>query len=696
MKTRSWCLLAGSLAAGMLLTGLAVGRAEEPPEKVYQEPPPRHDSWLSAGYRSYSLQGDARQALEYGYLRSHPSVLGALYGNPGKTHLYLDFAYFNPHDYRLEGIADYSGQLRGEVRLEGLFHNLDHVDWNRQAASVPGTPDPVVTFGEQDRLLRHGVAVDLTDVGLRAKLGNYPAHINLNYWRFEKSGHRQLRFVDENCSSCHMQSRTVGVDGVTEEVTLGIDAHLGPVDLGVEHLVREFRNRKNPPVDAFGDHFNRFAGDYQHDANADSRLLQTTVKLHTSLAGGVVGGASARLGQRKNQGNLRDVAGVRAETDFRKLAGDLSVSTSAFWSASFRYRMLDLDSSNSPFLNPSGAAFTNFAPFAKTARAADAVRPALDLTRSSYSAGLSLRLWPLITLKGDYQLEEIRRDQVGEAQPEVLLGVPVLVLNPLWQLPADEKIQTFRVSLLGRSRDRTKLRVNSWYQWRTSDDPSYAASAEDAHEGFIGMTCAVSPKAGGNANFRISRKTNNQHGVEQVSTTGRQSFRLDRTQDQQNVSVGLWALPVEGLQLHATFGWLHEQTVQDLVFGKQALALVSPSADYTQEVENLSLSGTWQVRKNLSLLGELHQIWSEAEFSPEFFSSGLAFRGGTFPVDATGLKQLSRVSLRQFGWKLGAEWKWAGNWSLGLRYAYDRFDDRTGALFDGRVQTTTVSVARSW
>lgn len=695
--TRFRCFLTALSLAGLLLAPSAALATEAGAPAEAQEQAPQLSSWLAVGYRAFSLQGDGRQPLKYSYLRSHPSLTGSIHGDPGKSHVTIDLGYFNQHDYQLEGDWDYAGLVRAKVRLDGLFHNLDHLSAERPAASIPNFAD-VVTFKDWAPGAQYGIGTERSEVGLRVKTGNFPAHLNLNYWRYEQSGHRQLRFADENCTSCHLQSRSRGVNQVTEEITLGADAHLGPVDLGVEQLVREFRNRKAAPVDFFGDALNRFAGDYQHDAIADAQLVQTTVKLHTSLAGGVVGGASASLGQRKNQGDLSDVQGVRAETDFRKLASDLSVSTSPRWSASFRYRMLDLDSSNSSSLTSAGAAFTDLNTFAKATRQPDPVRESMDFSRSTYSAGLSLRPLPLVIFKGDYQLEDVRRDQVGEAQPELLLGVPVQVLNPLWQLPADEKIQTFRLSLLGRSRDRSKLRINSWYQWRTSDDPSYAASAEHSHEGFLGMTCTVTPKAGGSANLRLIRKENNQHEMVQVSGGNRQSFGLDRRQDQENLSLGVYWGPVEGLMLTANYGLLQDHTQQDLLFGKDQLALVSRKADYEQQVQNLSLGGNWVLSKVFTLSGEVHQTRSEAEFSPEFFASGLVFSGVPLgiAVDSSGLKQLSKVSLRQFGWNLGGDWRYARAWSLGLRYGYEKFDDRTGHTFDGTVQTTLVSVARSW
>ena len=60
----------------------------------------------------------------------------------------------------------------------------------------------------------------------------------------------QLRFVDENCAgSCHMQSGTRKIDRVTEEITAGFDAHLGPVDIAFLQTLREFREKASNPND---------------------------------------------------------------------------------------------------------------------------------------------------------------------------------------------------------------------------------------------------------------------------------------------------------------------------------------------------------------------------------------------------------------------------------------------------------------
>ena len=48
-----------------------------------------------------------------------------------------------------------------------------------------------------------------------------------------------------------MQSRTRKFDLVTEEITAGFDAHLGPVDIAFLQTLREFREKGHNPEDPF-------------------------------------------------------------------------------------------------------------------------------------------------------------------------------------------------------------------------------------------------------------------------------------------------------------------------------------------------------------------------------------------------------------------------------------------------------------
>src|SRR5690606_22222895 len=102
-----------------------------------------------------------------------------------------------------------------------------------------------VTFDDQNPGDDYGLRVEIDKAEVIAKLGNYPAHLRVKYWRLQKEGERQLRFGAEghdsdggvqSCNVCHLQSKTRSIDRVTEEFSGAVDAHVGFFDFSVEQL----------------------------------------------------------------------------------------------------------------------------------------------------------------------------------------------------------------------------------------------------------------------------------------------------------------------------------------------------------------------------------------------------------------------------------------------------------------------------
>jgi hypothetical protein len=221
------------------------------------------------GYQAVSIDANPDRAAEYSFLDSSPTLGLDLRGGVGGHHYILEGKFLNENDYRAEANLDHNGLANLNLRTERFFHNLDHIpyapgvpeargDANGQAATSSGTMR--VQFEDHNPGEDYGIRLDTNEAHFRGKFKTFPAHLNLRYWRFEKKGDKQLRFVDEghdnngppsSCNECHMQSKTRPVDRVTDEITAGLDAHLGPLDLSVVQLYRECRDREPIPGDDF-------------------------------------------------------------------------------------------------------------------------------------------------------------------------------------------------------------------------------------------------------------------------------------------------------------------------------------------------------------------------------------------------------------------------------------------------------------
>lgn len=647
--------------------------------------PTLRSSRISLGYRAVDVQDQARRAAQYTLFDSGATAAAEIkYLNPSLRFM-IAGEYLNDSDYLLETDLDYRGLVRLHASTEKLYHHLDYISYDRPDAvgttlSEEGLEQVEVRFNDRSPGETAALQVGIDKVNLRTKLPAYPVHLNLGYWRLQRSGHQQLRYLNEDCTACHLESKRRKVDRVTEEVTLGLDAHVGYVNVAVEQLFREFRDREAVPFDSFGaigeDGFDlRVAGDYRHDAVPDSRLTATTFKISTSPSGGLNAAAGYTLGKKENLSRLADVSPVEAETDFHKAAADLTLTPRPEITFNFRYRMLDQESSSPAQLLVGGLLGDGIV----------ATRQNMDLTRASYFGKLSWRPVRLLTLMGEFEHRDIHRDRTGEfydpANP---------YYDPLWELPEDERSNRFRASLIARPLGDPRLKFNSWYEFQTSDDPAYGASLEERHRLYAGVAWNPTDRFGATANIRLTDGRN--------SNFARSGWNrpFDRRQQQEDFTAGFWAQLTDSVNANLYYGFLRSDLRQDLTYGIGAEddnSLFDTDVDYRQRVHTLTFSTGWQLRERLRTLFEARYIRSRSYFNPGFPPENLPNVGD---VDTADLRALSELEIVQMGLGLGLEWTLAEDWSCSARFSHDDYEDRNNSYFDGAAQLYMLSVARSW
>jgi len=662
---------------------------------------------VAVGYKAYSTENSASRALEYGYHHSSPVVEIDAATSKDRTHLIFEGQYENENEYDADLHLDSDGTLLFDLRTERFFHNLDHIPYNSAVGARPDASTPLgtlrATYDDQDPGEEYGTRVDISDVHFRSKMQTYPAHINLGYWRMERKGTKQLRFVDDNCAAaCHMQSKTRDIDRVTEEFNASVDAHLGFVDLILEQVYRVFRDKEPVPVDDFEFFRTGISAPREHSENPDSSYVATTLKAHTSLSGGVVAAASVTVGERENRSDLSTIAPVEAEIDFYKAAGDLTVTPSEHWTVNFRYRLFDMDTSNSDLLT--GALYNS--PLLD-------VRDNVDIKRGEYAASVSYRPQKNLTLKGDYRREEIHRGNTGgaaEYTSSYSASIPAptgdtatpwgLTNDPVWELPEDEVIDRYRVSVLSRPLGSRRLKINAWYQYQHSDDPAYGTSFKDGHQAFLGANYSHrSNKWGLSGSLNAKDETNNAFEIVQFDSVGEHPYELDRKLQQQNVSFGLWSVPAEGVTAGLNCGYLRSRIVQDLLYGGSPddYNVVDYDTEYSLAVKTVSAHLNWQMMERLGCRMEVYHIDSFGEYKPSFAGDFSPDKYLSAPdASSYGLREITQVDVRQKGFKLGFDGRINDQLGWSADYAFDDYEDKNSNIYDGTVQTVMASLSMAW
>jgi hypothetical protein len=124
----------------------------------------------------------------------------------------------------------------------------------------------------------------------RYRLHDFPMHLNLGYWRYQREGSVQQIFSDASfegtVNRVFAQARPVNQQ--VQEGRLGFDAHLGPVDVIYDFKFRSFEDKLSTPVadyvarpDLAGNPLT-LAGAQQHNENPDSRFYSHTIKRYST------------------------------------------------------------------------------------------------------------------------------------------------------------------------------------------------------------------------------------------------------------------------------------------------------------------------------------------------------------------------------------------------------------------------------
>ena len=682
---------------------------------------------VTVGYRGVGTDDNPGRAREYDSLEPSPTFKAKLFTDKGAYHLDFSADYLNEDDYAAEAHFDYGGLVRLDLRSQRMFHNLDHIPYANGFSGDPYvgdhdnniiTPDtlgrdpgpaaagsrPDATFNgayrayytDQDPGDDYGRRLDMNEVKLKVKCPDYPAHVTLSYWRYEKEGEKQLRFAGENCTTaCHMQSKSRDINRVTEEVKAGVDAHAGFIDIVLEGLVRTFRDHEPVPVDAFGSHSRgRAIGDYEHDEDPDSKVKELSLRLNTAPSGGFVASGAFTLGERENQSDLTSVGPVHAETDYYRASADATYTPSETWTFNLRYRLLDMDSANTDVFTDYDS--TNPNPLD--------VRDAMDITRAWYEAIASYRPSKQLTLRAEFRREEIDRSNTGPAIDHVSSATKPVVINPNWELPDEEVITRVKLGFSSRLLEKSALKLSGWLAIQQDDDPAYGTTAEESQELFLTASYTPSPLWGMTTNLNVLKQENSDHVLH--------DYDIERKKQQQNFAFGTWVNPREGLSFDLNYGYFHTVIDQDLLFGTSTHTYTTGDPpvvdeivdyripdyndDYRQTVHTVTAGVTLQAMKNLSCRLEGYHTRSKADFSPDFNRTDIRYRSGDGDATSADLDDITRLEVRQNGVRGRVNWQIDENWSCGVEASYDNYDELGNDVFDGSVETAMISVSRNW
>jgi len=635
------------------------------------------------GYSFVFDDGYGGRALEYGWLKSSRSG-GLFYRHLEKdSNLEVDGFFLNEHDYHGDLLLDYRGDYRLHLRTESLHHNLD-----RELLFSPNfqtgrsdAPTPADYLALQDPATRYGVSAVQDRADFRYRLHNFPLHVNLGYWRYLKEGTVQQRFADASFEGATntVRAEARSIERQIQEGRLGLDAHLGPVDVIYDFKFRQFEDRLPTPVALF-EARNDLAGNpatvgglRQHNEEPDSRFVSHTVKLHTSLAGGVVGSGSYSIEERENLSRLTDSTGSRrAKVHLQNAAGDFVYTPSKEYSLALKYRRQELDHGNRGALTSSN--FVDPVQF---------VKPPLDTTKDVVITTLSYKPRLNLSLVAEYRGEFLKRSNVSE------LPAPAT-----WVLPGNSATHTGSLALFYRP--VKGLRTSANYSYAATDHPSYGASFQQRHEGKVLATYTRSNSWGATLHGIIRRDSNDEvehflinFPLEPLTYT---AYPLrSRERRTENSNLGLWFVPLPKLTVGGNYAYLQSRVDQAVLF-TTVFAGSEAASEFSSRSHVYGVNASYSFDEKLDLSIMLQQVRSNSAFKPEPTTFTV------IPGSSAGIQQITEQETVIGSLSARGEYRFNRVCSTSLQYTVSDYKEKNPAYsaYNGTVHAVVAGVAAKW
>ena len=583
---------------------------------------------LGLGYFYLDVDGGGQKSVPYGLLESHPVVQFDYYlpASWGILDLKLDYASENYNQFKGDLIYDW-----GEFQLETRYfpRNLAPIDLP-PIASPAYSPINLNPDDEYQLDIREQTAF------FKFKVPNYPAHVKLNARRYTVEGNKQQIFLDENCTSaCHSVSQTRSVETTTDQLGIGIDAHVGWVDLSYNFKNTSFDDGKPDPVYDFGfipAGSTTAIGPAVHNTYPDLSSQEHQLNISTNITGRVTGGLGIGIGDRKNED-------VDLSEDYQNLMGYVTWKPSAKLALALRGKQIT-SQDNAPAQGSQ----------AYLDRVNDGLPLEFGSKRTKSTASLSYYPVNGVKFKGEYNYEDIERKD-----------------EEAWGLPPDSTTDGW--NLLAQVNRWKKLNLKASFGQKDTSNPSYDITPTSTSEAAFSALWMVRANLSLIADLKDIDEKNEENG---------------RDSERQFISGGIAYVPVSPLSLGLYYFRFNDDVKQDLSFGGPGLGLIVDSdVPYKANSDQILLQVTWTASKKVELKGEYSYLASDGSYQvsePAFQDVG----------DYSRLDAVQQESSLDLLYSMGR------GWDLTARVARLEYDDKISAAGDEEVNKVGAVVSRRW
>ena len=592
---------------------------------------------VGMGYRWMSHDGGP-VAGEYDFIKSAPTGALDLEYDPLPHRFVLESYFLNHKDYFGEMDYAYKDVVLFNGYTRDMFHNLNHYDLG------PASTTPGVSFTDRNPGAEYGIENQMRRAFIRFKTPDFPFHLYAEVITVDREGTIQQRFLNGS-SGLDIVSQSRDIDWNTQQVRVGANSHLGPVEVDYSHMEKKFEVIANQEL------FDVTS----HNLTPDLKSSSDTVKIHSSYSGRLVMAGAYTSGDKKNEDSA-------AKVKFWNTAEDVTFMPVTSLILAVKYRHYNTDASNPDAVTSTGTTVVN-------------VRDSISSSRDVITGAIRYRATDRLTLKGEYVADTTDRER---GTLDTFLPAPPASTEAFWDVPERTTKGTAKLDITYRVMNKVTIRAD--YSRTTVDNPAYDTDPDKSQSARASITWVPTPRFNTLLSYSAVRESRDLLGAPLGGGS------RDAARDQGLAS--FTALVGNRSSITISYAYFKNKVDQTVTLrdGTGAFAL-EPGVPYDDvaHVGSIVLAVAPVDRVNLTASGS--RSYSRGNFNLE----------GAGPVtNTTGIAGLSDMKVIDSVYAAGIEMQHSKYVSSELRYQYRRYDDQIDDTQDGTVRTVLATLSMKW
>jgi hypothetical protein len=598
---------------------------------------------IGVGYRWVAQDGNTI-AGEYDYLKSSATGAVDMEWDPLPHRFVVESYFLNNKDYFGSMDYAYKDVVILNMYTRGLFHNLNHYSF--------GPDDPTTTspsFTDKNPDAQYSTRNELRRAFIRFKTPDFPFHLYAEVITLDREGTIQQRFLRGFTGGLDKVSQSRDIDWNTQQVRVGANSHLGPVEVDYSHMEKKFESLVDKEL---YDVYTAPPASIPHNLVPELESSSDTVKLHTSYSGRLVLAGTYTNGEKKNKDS-------GASVQYWNGAGDLTYMPVTSVLIAIKYRHYDLETTNPDTVNnvipgvPPGSPLTVVN-----------VRDSISSSRDVVSGTIRYRATDRLTLKGEYVTESTDRTNAA-----------------LWDLPESTTKGTAKLGLTYRVMNKVTFKADC--SQTKVDTPAYDTDPDKASSARASITWMPTPRFNTLLSYSAVRESRDQLGA----PLGGGSREAARDQGLASFT----ALVGNRSSITLSYAYFRNKVDQTISFPVGSMEsgpfALEPGVPYDDIAHVGSLVLTFAPSDGVNLVASGTRSYSHGNYRVE---------GAGTVTNTAGIAELSDMKVIDSVYAAGIEMQHSRNVGSEIRYQYRHYDDQVDNTQDGTVKTILATLSMKW